>query len=212
MAIILILIFCLELLILFFLSRKITQKLAGKLSIRELALLFLPGTIIHELSHVLSAGVLLVHVGEVEFMPQQTPEGIKLGSAQIGQTDFIRRAIIGFAPVLLGLSIILGISFYFIANFDGPWWAVIILLFILFEVGNTMFSSKKDMEGTAAFLVIFSSLLVAFYFLGFHEPLIWVGEQIQKTSFFWQKIDLLMTLPIALDLGLFGILTLVKKI
>lgn len=212
MPIILILIFLIELLILFFLSRKITQKLAGKLSVRELALLFLPGTIIHELAHVLSAGVLLVHIGEVEFMPQETPEGIKLGSAQIGHTDFIRRAIIGFAPVLLGLSIILGVSFYFISNFNGPWWSVIILLFILFEVGNTMFSSKKDMEGTAAFLVIGLSLLIACYFLGFHQFLFWLLEQVQKTAQFWQKIDLLMVLPITLDLGLFGLLTIKRKV
>ena len=56
-------------------------------------MLFLPGTVIHELAHVLSAGVLLVHVGEVEFMPQQTPEGIKLGSAQIGQRHFFGVAV-----------------------------------------------------------------------------------------------------------------------
>lgn len=212
MPLILILVFCVELLILFWLSRRITQKLAGKLSIRELSLLFLPGTIIHELAHVLTAGVLLVHVGEVEFMPRQTEEGIKLGSAQIGHTDFIRRAIIGFAPVFFGLSIILGISFYFISNFNGPWWSVIILLFVLFEVGNTMFSSKKDTEGTAAFLVIFGSLLLAFYFLGFHQFLFWILEQIQKTGAFFQKIDLLMILPIALDLGLFGLLTIKRKV
>lgn len=207
MPVILILIFCVELFILFWLSRQITGKLAGKLSVRELALLFLPGTIIHELAHVLTAGVLLVHVGEVEFMPRQTEEGIKLGSAQIGQTDFIRRAIIGFAPVLLGLGIILGTSFFL-----SSWWSVIIVLFVLFEVGNTMFSSSKDVEGTAAFLVIFSSLFLAFYFLGIREPLVWIWEQVQKTTLFWQKIDLLMILPITLDLGLFGLLTLGKKV
>lgn len=140
-------------------------------------------------------------------MPKQTEEGIKLGSAQIGQTDFIRRAIIGFAPVFLGLSIILGTSFFL-----SSWWSVIIVLFVLFEVGNTMFSSKKDMEGTAAFLVIFSSLFLAFYFLGIREPLVWIWEQVQKTYFFWQKIDLLMILPIALDLGFFGLLTIKRKV
>ena len=89
-----------------------------KKTIGLLAFLFLPGTIIHELAHVIVAGMMLVESSDIEFMPEIREDGVKLGSAQIQKTDPLRRTIIGVAPVLVGLSLIIGISWY-ITNSSG---------------------------------------------------------------------------------------------
>ena len=69
----------------------------------------------HELSHLLTAGVLFVRTGEIEFLPKMEGDQVKLGSVAIEKTDPVRRAIIGFASVFVGLSTILGII-YFVAD------------------------------------------------------------------------------------------------
>src|SRR4051812_26423996 len=97
-------VFLLEIICLYFFSKLLIQSIAQivyskthshKAIVYVLAVLFLPGTIIHELAHAITAGVMLVHVGEIEFVPQITERGVKLGSAQIGVTDPIRRSLIG---------------------------------------------------------------------------------------------------------------------
>src|SRR3989344_7337481 len=90
-----------ELVILYFLSKRLTQDLFNfiygltkkrNLAIYILAVLFLPGTFIHEISHFLTALFLFVPVGEVEFLPEiQGSDSLKMGSVAIGKTDPIRK-------------------------------------------------------------------------------------------------------------------------
>src|SRR3989344_4485833 len=140
---------------LFLLSRAMTKALSKFLSINLLSFLFLPGVIIHELSHLLIAGVLLVPVGHMEFTPKKSQNGVKLGSIEIAKTDPIRRSIIGFAPVFVGLMIVVSIVYIFTSNIEllksqniyiltGTIFAI---CYLLFAISNTMFSSGKDMEG-----------------------------------------------------------------
>jgi len=105
-----------ELLILFLFSRAVTGSLAGmihlftrsrKLSISLLVILFLPGTIIHELAHLLSAGMMMVPVGEIEILPKIENDSVHLGSVEVAQTDIFRRAIIGLDPLFFGTGVIL---------------------------------------------------------------------------------------------------------
>jgi len=74
--------------------------------------LFFPGTVIHELAHLLAAGLLFVKTGSMEIIPKVMDDEIRLGSVQVAKTDPFRRTIIGVAPVLLGMAIIFGILFY----------------------------------------------------------------------------------------------------
>src|SRR5690349_5362698 len=70
-------------------------------TIQLLALMFVPGTLVHELSHILVAGAMLVPVGEISITPKVEGDRIKLGTAEVGECDPFRRAIIGIAPVLV---------------------------------------------------------------------------------------------------------------
>ncbi len=105
-----------ELFGLFLVSRHMINALASliyrvsrseKLMVSALAVLFLPGTMIHELSHALVAVVLRVPVGRMEFLPKMDSGTIRLGSVEIGQSDRVRRSLIGVAPFLVGMPIML---------------------------------------------------------------------------------------------------------
>lgn len=212
-----ILIFFLELISLFVCSTLLMRALAKifyltsrswQSTVHIMALLFLPGTIVHELSHVLVAGVMMVRVGDIEFMPEIRQDSIKLGSAQIGQTDPFRRALIGVAPVIIGISIILGSLWYFVnmvlsvSNF--PILELILLFFIIFEISNTMFSSKKDLEGTLEVAALLVAILLTFYLLGIKQPFDWIDSVLYGgLGDIFKQASLFLLIPILIDLVLY---------
>ena len=122
----------------------------------------MPGTIVHELSHFLVATVLLVRTGDIKLMPEFFDGGVKLGEVGIAKTDPIRKFFIGVAPVIIGLCIIF--SLLFVATTNGltnDWRIVLIIGYLTFVLGNTMFSSKKDLEESWKFFVILIAILAA---------------------------------------------------
>jgi hypothetical protein len=67
------------------------------------SLLFLPGVLLHETSHYLMARLLGVRTGRFSLMPQLLPTGkLQLGFVETQQSDFLRDALIGLAPLLTG--------------------------------------------------------------------------------------------------------------
>lgn len=207
-------IFLAELISLFFFSRLLTNSIARlfftitrshKTTISLLAVLYLPGTIIHELAHVIVAGALLVQSGEIEFMPQVRDDGIKLGSAEIEKTDPFRRAIIGLAPVLVGSASILGLIYYLNRLFSqnsASILAFIIIFILIFMLSNTMFSSKKDLEGTVSVLILILSFIIGIYLLGFGSAFNWVGELYERHYRETFKLaSVFMLVPIGIDLA-----------
>lgn len=176
-----VLIFVLEFLFLFFLSKLLVRsisifflKVARKenLAIRLFHLLLLPGVIVHELAHLIVAEAMLVRTGGLSFAPEPDGDRVVMGSVSIQQTDPIRRAIIGFAPVFVGILIISFFVFFFLSErspLDFPW-NYLLVFFMVFQIGNTMFSSSKDLEGSAFLLVVIAGVFAACYFLGVRLP------------------------------------------
>lgn len=204
--------FFLELFSLFFFSNLLIKALtrlfyfiskSQGFTVHALGFLFLPGTIIHELSHVILANVMFVHTGEIEFMPEVTEHGVKLGSAEIQKTDPIRRSLIGIAPFLIGVSAILGSLFFFsnslLSGEAYSFWVWAIFLYLLFQVSNTMFSSKKDLEGSLIIGVLITSIFVAAYLLGFKEIFTWFESVVDNFSNYIKIADLLLLIPIGVN-------------
>ncbi len=208
--------FVFELSLLFLLSRKLVSCLAQilykftkshRFVVHTLALIFLPGTMIHELAHLLFAGIMLVPVGELSVIPVIEEKGVRLGSVQIGKTDPFRRTIIGVAPVLLGMVLIFSI-FMLVKIGVSPWWQILLALYFIFQIGNTMFSSRKDIEGSILFAVLTmvscGAVLGSLYFL---RPLllqdIWLSIIKMDLGFlvsFFQRASLYLIIPVTLDL------------
>jgi len=175
-----ILIFLLELLVLFFLSRSLTSHLSfllraifrsQRVTIILMAFIFLPGTIIHEFAHAIMAKLLFVYVGKMELMPQLHEDTLKLGSVEVGKTDIIRNFLIGIAPFIVGTSLLLLVLWYAFTNniFGFNFFSFLVLCFT-FIVANTMYSSRKDMEGAVEFFLLVIAPIIFLYFIGVRIP------------------------------------------
>lgn len=211
-----------ELFTLFMLSKQLTSLLfnffyritrSKKISIYLMSFIFLPGTVVHELSHALMAILLWVPVGKMEFIPQLIGSNLKMGSVEIAKTDPIRRVLIGMAPFFFGTALIIGILFYAIQNdlFTNKL-IIILIAYIVFEIGNTMFSSRKDMEGAIEVLIVLVMLSAIFYIVGFRLPTlnpdIILSDPMTITIF--QQASIYLLPPLIIDLVLIFFLNIRK--
>jgi hypothetical protein len=203
------LIFLLQLILLFFLSLKFQKRLhilfyllfrhnsfAAYLS----AIIFLPGTIIHELAHFLIATVLFVRTGDFDLLPKKSDEGqLKLGSVKIAQTDFIRRNLIGFAPLFIGiLAIFLSASFLPTELFQNiSAWPHLLLLFLIIIISSTMYPSKKDLDHILPFIIVLTLIIVIFYYFSIKLPNSFISWINQTTS----KLNPVLTLTLLINLS-----------
>lgn len=178
-----------------------------------MALLFLPGTIIHELSHAIMAKLLFVHVGRMELMPQLHGESLKLGSVEVGKTDIVRNFLIGIAPFVVGTILILFILHYaFSSELIGLNLITALILLFTFIVANTMYSSKKDMEGALEFFLLVVAPILTLYFLGVRIPgLSWNLLQTVKVEDFFRMANLFMSVPIVIDIAIIIFARIIRK-
>lgn len=215
----------LELTLLSFSSRFLTQALSllflritrsKKLTIYFLSLIFFPGVIIHELSHAFMATALFVPVGEIEFMPQLQEKGVKLGSVAVGKTDPLRRFLIGVAPFLIGIFLILLTGY---AVFLGPLapieplWKILIVSYVFFEIGNTMFSSRKDLEGALQLLVVSVVVTIGLWAVGVRVPVgffeaLFAQKAIEATL---TQMMFFLMIPLGINIGLVLLINLILK-
>ena len=165
------------------------------------SLLFLPGVIIHELSHFFMAAMLGVRTGEINFLPKlqdlkdihygDYQEGeISLGSVKIAKTDFIRSSLIGMAPFIVGSIAIYALSRLVFGDLllepslrTSVMWLrdnyqtlltplSILYLYLLLAVANTMFMSKSDMRAWPGFAILLAIIIGTIIFFGGSDWLI----------------------------------------
>jgi len=204
--------FFLELLILFFLSRQLSLELSfffqritrsRQISMFLLALLFFPGTLIHELSHFFMAKLLLVPTGTITLWPKvESSRTVTMGSVEVAKCDPFRNFFIGIAPFIVGTILVVQILWNSILhNIFSSTLLLVIVGYVLFVVCNTMFSSKKDMEGAVMFYCIVILLFIAAYFFGVRIEHVagFINSQESLTSMMRSAVFLLI-IPIGLDI------------
>lgn len=201
-------IFLLEILVIFILSKSLIKHLglflykitaSPRFTQGFIWFIFLPGTIIHELSHLFAASILGIPVGRIEIFPQFEKEGIRLGSVQIGQTDPFRRLTVGLAPFVTGLAaIILILSFWDISPLS---------ILAIFIITNTMYSSRRDLEGALAIVLAISIVGLVSYFTPLKNLVISFLNSQTVTSLFQSGVKLLIV-PIVIDAAATAILAL----
>jgi hypothetical protein len=129
------------------------------------SLLFLPGVLLHELSHFLMAKLLGVRTARFSLLPTVMPDGkLQMGFVETAQTDFVRDALIGIAPLLSGGALVayLGLvqlalaplgSTFIQSNWGGLWEALRqvpnqpdfwIWFYLTFTFSTTMLPSESD--------------------------------------------------------------------
>ena len=147
-------------------------------------LIFLPGTLVHELSHWLMAKLLGVRTGRIVIWPQAKRDGtLWLGAIQIGRADPVRSSLIGLAPLISGslLVALIGAHLQLDALGDtlasGRWelvWESLVhsmrlpdfwlWLYLLFAIANRMLPSPADREPwkpVIIFLTILSVVVIS---------------------------------------------------
>ena len=210
-----------ELIILFILSGMVTKQLSffflrltrsQGITIRLMALLFLPGVIIHEVSHYATAVLLGVTTHGMEFVPQVSQNNVKLGSVTISQTDPVRRLLIGVAPLVVGLMMsFAAFALYFSSIISlAPIWKTILLIYILFEIGNTMFSSRKDLEGSMILIVLMVISMIVVY-LFYPQSFSLLQQLLEKNASLLRQGATLLSVPVGIDIGVVLITKLFTK-
>lgn len=216
-----------ELTTLYVISRRLTQNLfiavflltkSRPVGIGFLSFLFFPGTVIHELAHLFTAEVLGVRTGGLTLVPEGIEQKeVRTGSVAIAQTDPIRRAIIGIAPVFTGLGM-LGVLSYFI---PGLWeqsrldagngilfsqfsvYGLFLSLYALFAVSNSMFSSPEDLDGFWPVVVVIALLATAAYIAGVR--ITFTDTTLLTVTTFFQTVALTLGYVAGLNIILFGL-------
>ncbi len=143
----------------------LTSDANAKLTMALFSLLFLPGILLHELSHFLAAKLLAVPTRRFSVLPKMMPEGyLRMGYVEVAQTDIVRDSLIGAAPLLLGSLVVayIAIQRLHLAPLwdvlrNGQWglfWLGVSLLprvndfplwfYLTFAVSSTMLPSQSD--------------------------------------------------------------------
>jgi hypothetical protein len=179
-----------ELLLLYLFTRKLTQNLYAALflltgsrpvAVGILSFIYFPGTVIHELAHMFTAEILGVKTGSLTLVPEGLAnQEVRAGSVMIAKTDPIRRAIIGVAPVFVGLGALFTLSYFLpglwqqthidfsngIALSQASFYFFLLAIYSVFAISNTMFSSREDMKGFWPVALVLGFLAVSAYLIG----------------------------------------------
>ncbi|HFD39270.1 MAG TPA: hypothetical protein ENJ31_05410 [Anaerolineae bacterium] len=159
---------------LLWIKRRVTENLAV-LSIRWLGdrdvalvvyfVVLLPGVVVHEASHWLTAKLLGVKVRRFHLGPVRRGKRLTLGSVQVANVDPVRISLIGLAPLVVGSALILLIGYRvlgigalgelfaaggvegLLAGLDRLWhvpdfW---LWLYLIFAISNAMLPSEADL-------------------------------------------------------------------
>jgi hypothetical protein len=173
--------------VLFLLTRRIDIALA------IFSILFLPGVLLHEVSHYLTARLLGVPVGRFSIIPQSLPDGrLRMGYVETARTDFARDALIGAAPLIAG-SLFVAYAGFVHLDFSTLWGqfasgevsSVVEVLsqavdqpdfwiwfYVIFVVSSTMFPSESDRRAWGPILLTLAIFLGLLFIAG-AGPWLW---------------------------------------
>lgn len=217
-------IFFVVLFILFILSRTLTRymsRLLYKALGRErwvvsvMAFVFLPGTFIHEMSHYITAVILRVPAGHMEFTPVVQGDKVKMGSVTIAETDIVRRFLIGIAPIVWGTLVILGLMYFVVSSYtNANYWVIFLTLIFVFIIGNTMYSSKRDMEGAVGIFIFLAIIFCAFVGIVYFGNVSLSTFHFESLSWLYSAFALgwkFLLVPVIIDVVLIAIFYLLLK-
>jgi hypothetical protein len=150
-------------------------------------LLLLPGVLVHELSHWLTAKLLRVPVGKITLGPSLKGDGVtRLGSVSLARTDPLRGSLIGLAPLLTGslLVLVIGYSVFglsapgglanglsagempsaLMGYFSVPnFW---LWVYLIFSISNAMLPSESDRQAWVSLVLYGCVAMVVLYGFG----------------------------------------------
>ncbi len=134
---------------------------------------FLPGTFLHELSHVLAAALLGIRTHGFSLWPKPNKGSLQMGAVQVVVSDPFRHSLIGLAPLIFGsLAVLLigqgllelgrlgqalasgsletiGQALNYILLLPDVW----LWFYLIFAISNAMLPSASDRESWRTVLI-----------------------------------------------------------
>jgi hypothetical protein len=182
--------FIIQILLVSILSKKIYESLfqiswkffkSKEASVYFVSFIFLPGTFIHEMCHVMATVLLGGRVGAINLWPKIEGNHIKMGTAEVEVLDVFRNSIIGTAPLVFGSLILIYISSNF---FNQELWVQVIFAYLIFQISNSMFLSDVDLAEAKILFLLIPAILSLVYFYNF---------TVEKITFMPQDLSFLNT-------------------
>ena len=130
------------------------------------SIIFLPGTIIHELSHWIVAEILQVKTGDITIFPdsQTDQSNQRLGSVATVRTDPFRGFLIGLAPFITGIGILAILGRLLQLGWGNyAWWQLALIIYGIMVISNSMMISKEDRRTWPFIIVTLILLLIVMY-------------------------------------------------
>jgi hypothetical protein len=193
--------------LLYLTRRKLTRelsKLMGQLGdghrsfIAIWSVIFLPGTIIHEVSHFFAAAFTGAKTYDIEIFPklgkltlgQESKEHIRLGSVKTQKLGIVRGFVIGTAPLIVGLILLVWIASTLPTDYQQLTNTLeLAKLYLFFNISNSLFLSWTDIKKMLPLVVIGLLFLFGDYLTGFaitiSALLISVGLNTMTAGLLW---------------------------
>jgi hypothetical protein len=174
----------LGILLLYFTHRKMTSELSDLLHrlggnqnwlIWVWSVVFLPGTIIHEISHFLAAAATGTRTGQIEIFPEfienlleesDRPRGVSLGSVQVARMNPLQGFIVGLAPFISGTVLLIWLSSLIQVSYQAQnLYPLLLQAYLFFVIANSFFPSWSDIKQTLPlFIITLIAMALAGYF------------------------------------------------
>ncbi len=137
------------------------------------SLIFLPGTVIHELSHFFLAILVGARTGKIEIFPQFLEEdnnsgGVALGSVQTQRLNIFQGVLVGLAPFYVGLGLLVWLASS-ISNsyFAESYYLLFAQAYLFFTISNSFFPSRSDLAHVLPATIILSLTVLFLWLIGF---------------------------------------------
>jgi len=158
-----------------------------EISMALFSLMFLPGVVLHEVSHFFMAHLLGVRTGRFSIIPKKLEGGrIQLGYVETASSDFFRDAMIGVAPLVTGGIFVafagvsrLGLNTIWESINQGQISSINLALksvidrpdfwlwfYLIFTVGSTMLPSSSDRRAWLPLISVMVILLALILLMG----------------------------------------------
>lgn len=208
-----------DLIVLFFVVRYTTKELFlfllkftghKKFAYSVITFFFFPGTILHELAHFIAATILFLRVREIRVFPEFKDNYIRLGSVLYEKKDFVRGILVGIAPVFAGFIFFFAI-FYLQLFPSKNMFINIFIIYLIFCVASTMFSSRQDLVDMVYIIPLLLIIWFCIYIFGIDINFFSLYKNIPvKLLEVFDKMNLYLLLAVFINLTLVILLKLIS--
>ena len=172
--------------------------------------IFLPGTLIHEISHFLVAALTGARTGKIEIFPEYLEDKldeksthVALGSVQTQKLNPIQGFLVGIAPFISGMALLIWLASLLQTSFTArDVWLLLLEGYLFFTVANSFFPSWSDIKQALPFVIISLVVTLLAWYFGFQIFL-------NSNSYIWTILNSLwqaIGISVLINLSLIGVL------